>query len=240
MTFLKCLCVFIVLLVSSHLCFAGKCKYGFISSESKDEFHPVLTRSIDVFDLSVRAREALKAQAIYYIGDLIIRTETDLTRISHIKKEDISIIKAFLSKMDLRLGTDINWPSNREAVEALVQKLNPKVELSPVFARSIETLEPIERLVGFLKGKGIYYLGDLVAKTEIDLIKWNMEKKNIIAIIKALAEIDLRLGLNIEWPTGREEVEALVQKLKPQDEVPSIPLHEQEGEGMFSEREAAL
>lgn len=247
MAFLKHLCIFIVLLISPHLCFAGKCKYGFISSESKDELHPVLTRSIDVFDLSVRAREALKAQAIYYIGDLIIKTETDLTRISHIKKEDIIIIKAFLSKMDLRLGTDINWPSHREEVEALVIKLNPKVELSPVFARSIETLELpikaeelIERLVSFLKSKGIYYLGDLVAKTEVDLIKWDVEKKNIIAIIKALTEINLRLGLNIEWPSGREEVEALVQKLAPQDELPSIPLQEQEGERMFSGREAAL
>lgn len=247
MAFLKCLCIFIVLLASSHFCFAGKCRYGFISSESKDEFHPILTRSIDVFDLSVRAREALKAQAIYYIGDLIIKTETDLTRISHIKKEDISIIKAFLSKMDLRLGTDINWPSNREEVEALVIKLNPTVELSPVFARSIETLEPpikyeesIERLIGFLKSKEVYYLGDLVAKTELDLIKWDMEKKNIIAIIKALAEIDLRLGLNIEWPADREEVEALVHKLTPQYELPSIPLPAQEGEGISFDKEAVF
>ena len=66
--------------------------------ESKDDFHPVLTRSIDVFDLSVRAKDALKAQAIHYIGDLIVKTETDLTRVSHLKKEDINIIKAFLSK----------------------------------------------------------------------------------------------------------------------------------------------
>ena len=240
MIFLKCLCIFIVLLINPHLCFAGKCKYGFISSESKDELHPVLTRSIDVFDLSVRAKGALKAQAIYYIGDLIVKTETDLTRISHVKKEDISIIKAFLSKMDLRLGTDINWPSNREEVEALVIKLNPKVELSPIFARSVETLEPFERFIRFLKSKEIYYLGDLVVKTEIDLIKWDMEKKSIITIMNALEEIGLRLGLNIEWPSGREEVEALVQKLKPQDEVPSIPPHEQEGGGMFSEREAGI
>ena len=238
MNLLKLLCIFIVLLVIPHLCFAKKCKYAFIS-DSKDEFHPVLTRSIDVFDLSVRAKDALKAQAIHYIGDLIVKTETDLTRVSHIKKEDISIIKAFLSKMDLRLGTDINWPSGREEVEALVQKLNPKVELTSIFARSIETLELPEGFERSLNRKGIYYLGDLVAKPEIDLIKWDMEKKNIITIIGTLAEIDLRLGLNIEWPSSREEVEALVQKLQPKDELPFIP-HEHEGERMFSEREAAI
>ena len=221
-----------------QLCFAKKCKYGFIS-KSKDEFHPVLTRSIDIFHLSVRARDALKAQAIYYIGDLIIKTETDLTRISHIKKEDINVIKTFLSRMDLRLGTDINWPSNREQVEALVKKLNPKVELTPVFAHSIDTLEVPFQAIRFLRARGIYYLGDLVTKTEVDLITWRMEKKDIIAIIDALTEIDLRLGLNIEWPSDRVQVETLVQKLKLKDELPSIP-HEHEGEWMLPAQKVAI
>ena len=66
-----------------------------------------------------------------------------------------------------------------------------------------------------------------------------MEKKNIITIIGTLAEIDLRLGLNIEWPSSREEVEALVQKLQPQDELPSIP-YEHEGELMLPVEKAAI
>lgn len=241
MTSLRPLYIFIVLLMIPQICFAKKCKYAFIS-ESKDDFHPVLTRSIDVFGLPVRAKDALKAQDILYIGDVIIRTEIDLTRVSHIKKEDISTIKSFLSQLDLRLGTDINWPShNREKAEELVKKLNPKIELTPVLARSIDTLELFSRATGFLRAKDIHYLGDLVKKTELELIMWQMEKKDIITIMNALAKIDLRLGLNIiEWPADRERVEALVQKLTPQDELPSIPQHEQEGARMFFEREAAI
>ena len=228
MTFLRLLYIFIALLMIPQICFAKKCKYAFIL-ESKDDFHPVLTRSIDIFHLPVRARDALKSQEIHYIGDVITKTETDLTRVSHIKKEDINTIKAFLSQMDLRLGTDINWPShNREKVEALVKKLNPKIELTPVFARSIDTLELLSRAIGFLNAKEIYYLGDLVKKTEIDLIIWQMEKKDIIAIMDALAKIDLRLGLNIEWPADREQVEILVQKLNPKDEPPSAPYEHEE------------
>ena len=238
---MKYLLLIIALLMIPQLCFAKKCKYAFIL-ESKDDFHPVLTRSIDVFGLPVRAKDVLKAQDIHYIGDMIIKTEIDLTRISHIKKEDINTIKSFLSQMDLRLGTDINWPShNREKVEALVEKLNPKIELTPVLARSIDTLELFSRATGSLRARKIYYLGDLVKRTELELIMWQMKKKDIIDIMDALEKIDLRLGLNIvEWPAGREQVEALVQKLKPQDELPSTPQHQQEGARMFFGREAAI
>ena len=240
MTFLRLLYIFIALLMIPQFCFAKKCKYAFIL-ESKDEFHPVLTRSIDVFHLPVRAKDALKAQDILYIGDVITKTEIDLTRVSHIKKEDISTIKSFLSQMDLRLGTDINWPShNREKVEELVKKLNPKIELTPVLARSIDTLELFPRATGFLEAKEIYYLGDLVKKTELDLIIWQIEKKDIITIMGALAKIDLRLGLNIiEWPADREQVEALVQTLTLKDESSSNP-REHEKEWVLPMQEAAI
>ena len=210
--------------MSSPLCFATKCRYGFVSESKADELHPVLTRSIDIFDLSVRAREALRAGKIYYVGDLITKTETDLMRISRLKKEDINIIKSLLSKMDLRLGTNINWPSNREEVEALVKTLNPKTELTFVFTRSIDTLELSDQDTRSLKAREIYYIGDLVTKTEVILITWGMTKKSIISVIKTLEEIDLFLGLNIEWPSSRAEVEVLVQTLKSKDESPSTSL----------------
>ena len=239
MTFLRFSYIFILLGMSSQFCFAKKCKYAFIL-EAKNEFHPVLTRSIDVFHLPVRAKDALRARGIYYIGDVITKTEIDLTRVPHLKKEDIHTIKTLLSKMDLRLETDIEWPSNREQVEELVKKLNPKRELTSVLALSIDTLEDVSgRGLNFLNAKSIYYLGDLVIKTEMDLIMWQMEKKDIISIMDTLTKVNLRLGTNIEWPADREQVEALVQTLKTKDELPPVP-HKDEGEWILPLQEATI
>ena len=222
MIFLKFLHICIFSLMISHLCFAKNCKYAFIP-KGKDQFHPdpdpyphpVFTRPIDVFGLSVRANKAMRAKGIYYLGDVIRQTEADLSRVPRLNKKDIRRIKSLLSQMDLRLGTDIEWPADRVEVEALVKNLNPTIELTSDLVLPIDTLGKVSsKAKHFLKLQGIYYLKDLVAQTEVDLIKWQMEKRDIIAIMEALATIELRLGLNIEWPADPAKRTALAQKLK--------------------------
>ena len=46
--------------------------------EHEDEIDPILLRPVDDLELTVRSANCLKAEDIYYIGDLIQRTEVEL------------------------------------------------------------------------------------------------------------------------------------------------------------------
>ena len=221
MIFLRVLYIFIFLLISSQSFSSSKCKYNFLPKSNEQPF-ALFTRSIDILNVPFRARNALKAKDIYYLGDLVTKTEIELMRIPHLKKTDINSIKGFFLNMDLHLGLDINWPSDREQVEALVEKLNSKVKLTPVFTRPIDDLNLSLSAQNALKAKGIYYLGDLVTKTEIDLMRIpHLKKTDINSINGFFLNMDLRLGLNINWPSDREQVEALVRRIKFKSEINS-------------------
>ena len=72
---------------------------------------------------------------------MVTKTEIDLMKTSIIGKKDKVLIIDGLSEMDLHLGMKIDWPSNREQVKALVKKLNPEAELTPVFIRPNNNLD---------------------------------------------------------------------------------------------------
>ncbi len=81
------------------------------SDENKQNIDPVLMRPVDDLELTVRAANCLKAENIYYIGDLIQRTENDLLRTPNLGKKSLIEIKAVLSQRGLSLGMTINdWP----------------------------------------------------------------------------------------------------------------------------------
>ncbi len=81
------------------------------SSESKDEVDPLLLKSVDDLELTVRAANCLKAENIYYIGDLIMRTENDLLKTPNLGKKSLNEIKSVLTSYGLSLGMKIeNWP----------------------------------------------------------------------------------------------------------------------------------
>ena len=129
MIFLRVLYIFIFLLISSQSFSSSKCKYNFLPKSNEQPF-ALFTRSIDILNVPFRARNALKAKDIYYLGDLVTKTEIELMRIPHLKKTDINSINGFFLNMDLRLGLNINWPSDREQVEALVRRIKFKSEIN--------------------------------------------------------------------------------------------------------------
>ena len=80
-------------------------------SRQSNEVDPVLTRSVDDLELTVRAANCLKAENIYYIGDLIQRTENDLLKTPNLGKKSLTEIKAVLAMRSLSLGMHIEgWP----------------------------------------------------------------------------------------------------------------------------------
>lgn len=75
------------------------------------EVNPMLLKSIDELDLTVRSANCLKAENIYYIGDLVQRSETELMKTPNLGKKSLNEIKEVLSQYDLALGMDLEgWP----------------------------------------------------------------------------------------------------------------------------------
>ena len=84
--------------------------YG--GAERTKEIHdPILLRPVDELELTVRSANCLKAENIYYIGDLIQRTETELLKTPNLGRKSLNEIKEVLASRGLTLGARLeNWP----------------------------------------------------------------------------------------------------------------------------------
>lgn len=72
---------------------------------------PILLRPVDELELTVRSANCLKAENIYYIGDLIQRTETELLKTPNLGRKSLNEIKDVLAARGLTLGMKLeNWP----------------------------------------------------------------------------------------------------------------------------------
>ncbi len=84
----------------------------------KEEIDPVLLRPVDDLELTVRSANCLKAENIYYIGDLVQRSETELLKTPNLGKKSLTEIKDVLASKDLELGMHLdNWPPSDLRVE---------------------------------------------------------------------------------------------------------------------------
>src|SRR5512140_2105087 len=75
------------------------------------QFDPILLRPVDELELTVRSANCLKAENIYYIGDLIQRTENELLKTPNLGRKSLNEIKEVLASRGLTLGARLeNWP----------------------------------------------------------------------------------------------------------------------------------
>ncbi len=82
-----------------------------VVEEKEDEVDPILIRPVDDLELTVRSANCLKAENIYYIGDLIQRTEVELLKTPNLGKKSLTEIKDVLASRGLALGMRLeNWP----------------------------------------------------------------------------------------------------------------------------------
>lgn len=82
-----------------------------LPEEKEDEVDPILIRPVDDLELTVRSANCLKAENIYYIGDLIQRTEVELLKTPNLGKKSLTEIKDVLASRGLKLGMRLsNWP----------------------------------------------------------------------------------------------------------------------------------
>ncbi|GAP36388.1 DNA-directed RNA polymerase subunit alpha [Piscinibacter sakaiensis] len=79
--------------------------------ETASTIDPILLRPVDELELTVRSANCLKAENIYYIGDLIQRTETELLKTPNLGRKSLNEIKEVLASRGLTLGARLeNWP----------------------------------------------------------------------------------------------------------------------------------
>ena len=100
--------------------------------EEEDHVDPILLRPVDDLELTVRSANCLKAENIYYIGDLIQRTEVELLKTPNLGKKSLNEIKDVLARL-------VPW----HAVGKLAtgkpegrQSLRVSVDLSPSLVRN--------------------------------------------------------------------------------------------------------
>ena len=75
------------------------------------DIDPILLRPVDDLELTVRSANCLKAESIYFIGDLIQRTEVELLKAPNLGKKSLTEIKDVLASHGLSLGMRLeNWP----------------------------------------------------------------------------------------------------------------------------------
>ncbi len=82
-----------------------------IEAPKQTTVDPILLRPVDDLELTVRSANCLKAENIYYIGDLIQRTETELLKTPNLGRKSLNEIKEVLASRGLTLGMKLeNWP----------------------------------------------------------------------------------------------------------------------------------
>ncbi len=78
---------------------------------ASQQFDPILLRPVDELELTVRSANCLKAENIYYIGDLIQRTENELLKTPNLGRKSLNEIKEVLASRGLTLGMKLeSWP----------------------------------------------------------------------------------------------------------------------------------
>mgnify|MGYP005668991207 FL=1 len=78
-------------------------------------------KKVEELELSVRSANCLKNDNIVYIGDLILKTESEMLRTPNFGRKSLNEIKEVLTSMGLHLGMDVSeWPP--ENIEELAKK----------------------------------------------------------------------------------------------------------------------
>ncbi len=151
---------------------------------TREEHDAVLDIPISDFELSVRSRNCLKKMDIHTLGDLLNTTEPELLSYKNFGETSLNEIKAMLRQKRLRLGQLIEERSGR-AIDETAEKA-PTGDQA-VTNRSVSELELSVRARKCLQRLGILTLGELVSRTESELLS----SKNFGDT--SLQEIKLRL-----------------------------------------------
>ncbi len=136
---------------------------------------------------------------------LVLDVETDGT----VSPEDAVAFSARILQDQLNVFVNFEEPE-----VTIVEEEKDELPFSRHLLRKVEELELSVRSANCLKNDNIVYIGDLVQKTESDMLRTpNFGRKSLNEIKEVLTNMGLYLGMKVEeWPP--ENIEELAKKIE--------------------------
>ena len=182
-----------------------------LAEKNKTEEMPIGTIPIDSIFSPVR-------RVNYSVTPARVGRETDFDRLNLEVWTDGSVAPvdaiAYAAKiLKSQLSIFINF---EEVEEALPPAVEEQQQLNPNLFRSVDELELSVRSANCLQNANIKYIGELVQRTEAEMLKTkNFGRKSLNEIKEVLASMGLELGMKLEGFPSRKEIE----KMREQREV---------------------
>jgi len=153
----------------------------------------------------------------YQVGHARIGERTDLDSLTleietngAVNAEDTIALAARILQDQLQLFVNFEEPKAVQAIEVVQEDL----EFNRNLLRKVDELELSVRSANCLKNDNIIYIGDLVQKTEAEMLRTpNFGRKSLNEIKEVLAQMGLHLGMEISsWPP--ENIEDMAKRLE--------------------------
>jgi DNA-directed RNA polymerase subunit alpha len=121
-------------------------------------------------------------------------------------------------QLDIFVGAEIGAkkPALTGAAEGVAAEPKPDLPFNPALLKKVDELELSVRSANCLKNDNIVYIGDLIQKTEGEMLRTpNFGRKSLNEIKEVLTSMDLHLGMDVpNWPP--ENIEDLAKKFEDQ------------------------
>ena len=164
--------------------------YDETQRKEHDRLEAVLRIAINDFELSVRSRNCLAKMNVKTLGDLVRKTEPELLAYKNFGETSLREIKSLLESKGLRLGMQ----KDEEERKVRAQRLRLSGAENPVLAKPVSNLELSVRSRKCMNRLNIETIGDLVDKTEADLLATkNFGQTSLNEVKSKLAELSLSL-----------------------------------------------
>ena len=181
---------------------------GYVSAErNRPEDAPIGLIPIDsiyspVKRVSFKIENTREGQILDY-DKLIMNVETD----GSVTPEDSVAYAARILQDQLSVFINFSEPS-----KAIVEESRPELEFNAALLKKVDELELSVRSANCLKNDNIVYIGDLIQKTEAEMLRTpNFGRKSLNEIKEVLAQMGLHLGMEVpNWPP--ENIEELAKK----------------------------
>jgi DNA-directed RNA polymerase subunit alpha len=179
------------------------------ASLNKAEDAPIGLIAIDAIYSPVR-------KVAYKVDNARVGQQTDYDRLTMQVETDGSVMPDDAVGLAARILQDqlqlfVNF---EEPHHALPQERRPELPFNPNLLRKVDELELSVRSANCLKNDNIVYIGDLVQKTEAEMLRTpNFGRKSLNEIKEVLTQMGLHLGLEVSgWPP--ENIEELARKVE--------------------------
>ncbi|MCX5514530.1 DNA-directed RNA polymerase subunit alpha [Kaistia algarum] len=181
---------------------------GYVPADrNRPEDAPIGLMAVDsiyspVKKVSYRVENTREGQVLDY-DKLTLTVETD----GSLRPDDAVAYAARIIQDQLSIFVNFEEPQKETTTETI-----PELAFNPALLKKVDELELSVRSANCLKNDNIVYIGDLIQKTEAEMLRTpNFGRKSLNEIKEVLAQMGLHLGMEVtNWPP--ENIEELAKR----------------------------